>query len=67
MIPNCVISIMTTSKCLRKGCQAYIVFCSRVRERESSDKQYFYSLGISRCISKRATRITSRKKSGGFH
>jgi hypothetical protein len=38
MIPNSVISIMTPSKCLRKGCQAYIVFFSRVRERESKDK-----------------------------
>lgn len=26
MISNCLISIMTTSKCLRKECQAYIVF-----------------------------------------
>jgi len=67
MIPNCVISIMTTSKCLRKECQAYIVFFSRVMERESKDKQYSYSLEISRYISKRATRIISRKESGGFH
>jgi len=26
VIPNCVISLMATNKCLRKGCQAYIAF-----------------------------------------